>query len=44
MSAIPTASKINLANIMATMKVQTHEEFEERVTEIERKAGLGKAK
>jgi len=40
-SAILTASKINLANIALTMKVQTHEEVEERVTEIERRAGLG---
>ncbi len=41
-SAILTASKINLANIALTIKVQTHEELEERVTEIERKVGLGK--
>ncbi len=41
-SAILKASKINLANITLTMKVQTHEEFEDRVTEIERKAGLGR--
>ena len=43
-SAILTASKINLANIALTIKVQTHEELEERVTEIERKVGLGKAR
>ena len=43
-SAILTASKINLANIALTIKVQTHEELEERMTEIERKVGLGKAK
>ncbi len=43
-SAILTASKINLANIALTIKVQTHEELEERVTEIERKIGLGKAR
>ncbi len=43
-SAILTASKINLANIALTIKVQTHEELEERVTEIERKAGLEEAK
>ncbi len=41
-SAILTVSKINLANIALTIKVQTHEELEERVTEIERRAGLGK--
>ena len=40
-SAILTASEINLANIALSIKVQTHEELEERVTEIERKAGLG---
>ncbi len=42
-SAILTASKINLANIALSIKVQTHEELDERVTEIERKVGLGKA-
>ncbi len=42
MSAILTASKINLANIALTIKVQTHEELEERVTEIERMADFGK--
>ncbi len=42
MSAILTASKINLANIALTIKVQTHEELEERVTELEGKVGLGK--
>jgi hypothetical protein len=36
-SAILTASKINLANIALTIKVQTHEELEERMTELERK-------
>jgi hypothetical protein len=36
-SAILTASKINLANIALTIKVQVHEELEERMTEIERK-------
>ena len=36
-SAILTASKINLANIARTIKVQVHEELEERMTEIERK-------
>jgi hypothetical protein len=43
-SAILTASKINLANIALTIKVQVHEELEERMTEIERKleARLGK--
>ncbi len=41
-SAILTASKINLANIALSIKVQRHEELEERVTEIERKVGLGK--
>jgi hypothetical protein len=41
-SAILTASKINLAEIALTMKVQTHEELEERMTEIERMAGFGK--
>jgi hypothetical protein len=41
-SAILTSSKINLANVALTIKVQTHEELEERVTEIERMAGLGK--
>ncbi len=39
-----TARKINLANIALTIKVQTHEELDERVTQIERKVGLGKAK
>ena len=43
-SAILTASKINLANISLSIKVQRHEELEERVTEIERKAGLEGAK
>jgi hypothetical protein len=41
-SAILTASKINLANIALTMKVQTHEELEERVKELEGKVALGK--
>jgi hypothetical protein len=43
-SAILTASRINLANIALTIKVQVHEELEERMTEIERKleARLGK--
>ncbi len=41
-SAILSASKINLANIALSIKVQTHEELEERMTEIERKIGLGK--
>ena len=36
-SAIMTASKVNLANIDLTMKVQKHEELERRMTEIERK-------
>ena len=36
-SAILTASKINLANIELAIKVQTHEELEERMTEIERR-------
>ena len=36
-SAILTASRINLANIALTIKVQTHEELEKRMTEIERK-------
>ncbi len=36
-SAILTASKINLANIALTIKVQTHEELEERMTEIEQR-------
>ncbi len=36
-SAILTASKINLANIALAIKVQTHEELEERVTEIEQR-------
>ncbi len=44
MSAILTASKINLANIALSIKVRRHEELEERVTEIERRAGLGKPK
>ncbi len=43
-SAILTASKINLANIALTIKVQTHEELEERVTEIERRLDVRKAK
>ena len=43
-SAILTASKINLANIALTNKVQVHEELEERMTEIERAIGLKKAK
>jgi hypothetical protein len=43
-SAILTASKINLANIALTIKVQVHEELEERMTEIERTIGLKKAK
>ncbi len=33
-TAILTASKINLANIALTSKVQTHEELEERMTKI----------
>ena len=41
-SAILTASKINLANIALTMKVQTHEELEERMKELEGKVALGK--
>ncbi len=41
-SAILTANKINLANIALTNKVQTQEESEERMTEIERKVGLGR--
>ncbi len=41
-SAILTASKINLANIALTIKVQAHEELEARMTELERRAGLGK--
>ena len=43
-SAILTASKINLASIALTIKVQVHEELEDRMTEIERKvdARLGK--
>jgi hypothetical protein len=43
-SAILTASKMNLANIALTIKVQVHEELEERMTAIERKleARLGK--
>ncbi len=43
-SAILTASKINLANIALTIKVQTHEELEERVTEIGRKLDVRTAK
>ncbi len=43
-SAIPTASKINLANIALSIKVQKHEELEERVTEIERQLDLEVAK
>jgi hypothetical protein len=43
-SAILTADKINLANVAFSIKVQRHEELEERVTEIERRAGLGGAK
>jgi hypothetical protein len=35
-SGILTASKINLANMALTIKVQTHEELEERMSEIER--------
>jgi hypothetical protein len=42
-SAILTASEINLANIALTIKVQRHEELEERMTEIERTIGLKKA-
>jgi hypothetical protein len=42
-SAILTASKINLANIALSIKVQTHEELEERMTELERKYDLRKA-
>ncbi len=41
-SAILTASKINLANIALTIKVQRHEELEEHVKELERKVGPGK--
>ncbi len=41
-SAGVAASKINLANIALSIDVQRHEELEERVTEIERKVGLGK--
>jgi hypothetical protein len=36
-SAILTVSKINLANIDLTIKVQQHEELERRMTEIERR-------
>ena len=43
-SAILTASKINLANIALTIKVQMHEELEVRVKELEGKVGLGKGK
>ena len=43
-SAILTASRINLANIALTIKVQVHEELEERMTEFERAIGLKKAK
>jgi hypothetical protein len=42
--AILTASRINLANIALTHKVQVHEELEERMTEIERMIGLKKGK
>lgn len=35
-SALMTASKINLANIDLSIKVQRHEELEQRMTEIER--------
>ena len=42
---ILTASKINLANIALSIKVQIHEELEApQLTEIERKVGLGKGK
>jgi hypothetical protein len=34
-SALMTASKINLANIETTMRVQNHEEIEQRLTEVE---------
>jgi hypothetical protein len=43
-SAILTASTINLAIIALTIKVQTHEELEDRVTEIERKLDVAMAK
>jgi hypothetical protein len=43
-SAILTASKINLANIALTIKVQTHEELEARMTEIERRLDKREAK
>ena len=45
-SAILTASKINLANIALTIQVQRHEELEERMSEVERKvdARLGTRK
>ena len=36
-SAVMTASKINLANIDLTIKVQQHEELERRMAEIERR-------
>ncbi len=43
-SAILTASKINLANVALTIKVQTHEELEERVTETEQRIDAARAK
>jgi hypothetical protein len=42
-SAILTASKINLANIALSIKVQTYEELEERMREVERIVAVGKA-
>jgi hypothetical protein len=42
-SAIMTASKINLANIDLTIKVQQHEELERRITELERRLGAKNA-
>jgi plasmid maintenance system antidote protein VapI len=42
-SAIMTASKINLANIDLTIKVQQHEELERRMTELERRLDARKA-
>ncbi len=43
-SAILTASKINLANIALSIKVQRHEELEKRVTEIEQRIDASTAK
>jgi hypothetical protein len=40
-SSILTASKINLANIALSIKVQTHEELEHRMKDIERELGIG---